>query len=124
MKFLALIYGSHTRWESLSDDEQQAVYDRYNAFAAEAGEKIAAGAELQSPAAATTVRVRNDETIVTDGPYAETKEALGGYYVLECETLDEAVELAARIPGAEHGVVEVRAAHIDEEAEQGEEDAA
>jgi hypothetical protein len=123
VKFLALIYGSQERWDSLSDEERSAVYDRYSAFGAEGGDKIVAGAELQSPTTATTVRVRGDETIVTDGPFAETKEALGGYYVLECESLDEAVALAARIPGAEHGVVEVRPAHVDAE-EQGEENAA
>jgi hypothetical protein len=121
VKFLALIYGSQERWDSLSEDEQSAIYDRYNAFGAEAGDRVVAGAELQGPATATTVRVRNDETVVTDGPFAETKEALGGYYVLECESLDEAVQLAARIPGAEHGVVEVRPAHVEAE---GEEDAA
>jgi hypothetical protein len=122
MKFLALIYGSQERWDSLSEAEQSAVYDRYRAFGEEAGDRVVAGAELQGPGTATTVRVRNDETVVTDGPFAETKEALGGYYVLECESLDEAVQLAARIPGAEHGVVEVRPAHVD--AEQGEENAA
>jgi hypothetical protein len=124
MKYLALIYGSSERWESLSEEEQSAIYERYNAFGADAGDKILAGAELQSPTAATTVRVRDDETVVTDGPYAETKEQLGGYYVLECASLDEAVQLAARIPGAEHGVVEVRPAHVDAEGEQGEENAA
>jgi hypothetical protein len=122
MKFLALIYGSQERWDSLSEDERNAVYDRYRAFGEEAGGRVVAGAELQSPGTATTVRVRNDETVVTDGPFVETKEALGGYYVLECGSLDEAVQLAARIPGAEHGAVEVRPAHVD--AEQGEEDAA
>jgi hypothetical protein len=124
MKYLALIYGSQARWDALSEDEKAAVYDRYRAFGESGGAKIVGGAELQSPATATTVRVRGDETVVTDGPFVETKEQLGGYYVLECESLDEAVELAARIPGAEHGVVEVRPAHVDEEAEQGEEDAA
>jgi hypothetical protein len=122
VKYLALIYGSQERWDALSEDARSAVYDRYNAFGAEAGDKVVGGAELQGPAAATTVRVRDDATVVTDGPYAETKEALGGYYVLECESLDEALELAARIPGAEHGVVEVRAEHV--EADQGEENAA
>ncbi len=122
MKFLALIYGSQERWDSLTEAEQSAVYDRYRAFGEEAGDKVLGGAELQGPARATTVRVRNDETVVTDGPYAETKEALGGYYVLECESIDEALELAARIPGAEHGVIEVRAEYV--EAGQGEENAA
>jgi hypothetical protein len=124
MKYLALIYGSQERRDSLSEEERSAVYERYNAFGDEAGDRIVTGAELQSPATATTVRVRGDETVVTDGPFAETKEQLGGYYVLECASLDEAVQLAARIPGAEHGIVEVRPAYVDAEAEQGEESAA
>ena len=61
---------------------------------------------------------------MTDGPFVETKEQLGGYFVLECSSLDEAVALAAKIPGAQHGTVEVRPAHVDDEAEQREEDAA
>ena len=63
---------------------------------------------LQPIAAATTVRIRNGETLVTDGPFAETKEQLGGYYVLECDNIDEALTYAAKIPAAEHGSVEVR----------------
>jgi hypothetical protein len=66
------------------------------------------GNELQPTATATTVRVRNGETMVTDGPFAETKETLGGYYLLECDSLDDAVDLAAKIPGAQHGSIEVR----------------
>jgi hypothetical protein len=74
---------------------------------------MAGGGELASPRDATTVRVRSDETLVTDGPYAEVKEALGGYFVLECDSLEEAVDYAARIPGAEHGAVEVRPVYVD-----------
>jgi hypothetical protein len=86
------------------------VYAAYRAFGEEAEKRGAmrGGNELQSATTATTVRVRNGETMVTDGPFAETKETLGGYYVLECESLDEAVELAAKIPGAKYGSVEVR----------------
>jgi hypothetical protein len=62
--------------------------------------------------------VRGDETLVTDGPYAEVKEALGGYFLLECGSIDEAIEYAARIPGAETGAIEVRPLHIDEESER------
>ena len=75
------------------------------------------GAELASTRDATTVRVRDGEALVTDGPYAEVKEALGGYYLFECESMDEAVEYAARIPGAEHGAVEVRPVFVDPSAE-------
>jgi hypothetical protein len=65
--------------------------------------------------AATTVRVRDSQLLVTDGPYAEAKEALGGYFLLDCDSLDEAVDWAARIPAAAYGAVEVRAVHVDSE---------
>ena len=67
-----------------------------------------AGEALHPTSAATTVRVRDGKTITTDGPYAETKEALGGFYLIEAANLDEAIEAAARIPGALHGAIEVR----------------
>jgi hypothetical protein len=73
------------------------------------------GDELASPRDATTVRLRGDETLVTDGPYAEVKEALGGVFILEVDSMDEAIEYAAKIPGAEHGAVEVRPLYVDEE---------
>ena len=69
---------------------------------------MVAGDALQPIETATTVRVRNDETLTTDGPFAETKEQLGGYYVLECENIDEALQYAAKIPTAEYGSIEVR----------------
>jgi hypothetical protein len=78
---------------------------------------MVAGEELASPGAATTVRLRGDETVVTDGPYAEVKEALGGLFVLEVGSLDEAIDYAAKIPGAEHGAIEVRPIYVDEEAQ-------
>ena len=71
------------------------------------------GSELAATRDATTVRVRDQETLVTDGPYAEGKEALGGYYLFECATIDDALEWAARIPGAEHGSIEVRPVYSD-----------
>jgi hypothetical protein len=119
MKVMALIYGDASRWDAFSADEREAAYEQYRAFSAEAEKAgvLAGGAELASTRDATTVRVRDGETLVTDGPYAEVKEALGGYYVLECETIDEAVEYAAKIPGAEHGAVEVRPIYVDEGAE-------
>ncbi|MEX2613066.1 MAG: YciI family protein [Gaiellaceae bacterium] len=116
---MALIYGDASRWESFSTEEREAVYVRYRAFADEAGKAgvMAGGDELASPGDATTVRVRNDETLVTDGPYAEVKEALGGYFLLECATMDEAVDYAARIPGAERGAIEVRPVYVNPNAE-------
>ena len=115
MKYLALIYGDASVWESASAEEREAAYALYRAFTDEAREAgvLAGGAELASVRDATTVRVRDAETLVTDGPYAEVKEALGGYFLLECASMDEALEWAARIPGAEHGAVEVRPTYVD-----------
>jgi hypothetical protein len=76
--------------------------------AAQAGGVLVSGAGLQPPSTATTVRLRGGERLLTDGPFAETKEQLGGFYILDCKDLDEAVELAAKIPAAQHGSVEVR----------------
>ena len=110
MKVLALIYGAEGRWDSFTDEQRNEVYERYRAFGQQAGDKIVDGAELASTRSATTVRVRDDGTAVTDGPFAETKETLGGFYLFECSDLDEAAKLAAQIPGAATGAVELRAA--------------
>jgi hypothetical protein len=116
VKVLALIWSDETGWEKLSQEERQAWYEQYRAFSVDAGDKIDGGDELAPTRAATTVRVRDGETTVTDGPFAETREQLGGYYVLDVESMDEAAELAAKIPGAKHGAVELRAAAEEEEA--------
>jgi hypothetical protein len=113
MKYLALVYGDGERFESLPDAEREEVYERYRSFAAEAKNTLTGGAELAGPRSATTVRVRNGDTQVTDGPFAETREQLGGFFVFECLSMDEAVELAARIPGAETGTVEVWPAYVE-----------
>jgi hypothetical protein len=115
MKYVALIHTDEGFWERLSDDERREVYGRYQAVADEmrrAGVMLG-GSELEPTRHATTVRVRDGETLVTDGPYAEVKEALGGYVLLDCASMDEAVDWAARIPGAEHGAVEVRPLYIE-----------
>jgi hypothetical protein len=117
---MALIYGDESQFSSLSPEERDAVYARYGAFG-DAGREagvVIGGAELGYTRDATTVRVRGDETLVTDGPYAEVKEALGGYYLLECSSMDEALDWAARIPGAEHGAIEVRPLYIDPNQEE------
>ena len=113
MKYLALIYGDENRWASLSEDERKAVYDQYNAFSQAAGTKVVDGAETADTKSATTVRVRNGQTQVTDGPAEQLSEPLGGFYLLECDTIDEAVALAEKIPGAATGVVEVRPAYVE-----------
>lgn len=113
MQFLALIHASENGWENLSDDDRQAIYQRYIDFSQR--DNVVGGAELQSTNTATTVRIRDGQTLVTDGPYAEVKEALGGYFILECGSIDEACELAAKIPAAEHGAIEVRPIHVDDQ---------
>jgi hypothetical protein len=117
---MALIYADASGWESLSEAERAAAYDRYRAFGEEATAAGVAvgGAELASTRDATTVRVREREALVTDGPYAEVKEALGGYYLLEVASMDDAIEWAAKIPGAEHGAVEIRPLYVDAEGGQ------
>jgi hypothetical protein len=109
MRYLALIYGDET--VVLSDEEQQQVMVDYTTFGEEGGKAgvLGGGGEaLQPTSTATTVRVRDGETVTTDGPFAETKEQLGGYYLFECKDLDQAIEWAAKIPGAKTGSVEVR----------------
>ena len=116
MRYMALIYGDEAAWESLSEEEERSVMAEYGAFGERAGAagRLAGGEQLAPTGTATTVRVRGGETLVTDGPYAEVKEALGGYFLLECETIREACELAARIPGAAMGAIEVRPVYIQE----------
>jgi len=120
MKYMALIYGDQSVWESFSAAEREAAYAQYRAFADQARKAgvLMGGDELASTRDATTVRVRGGETLVTDGPYAEVKEALGGYFLLECDSLEEALDQAALIPGATHGAVEVRPVHYDPEEVQ------
>ena len=114
MQFVALIHADQDAWESATEEERQAIYQRYMDFSQR--DEVVGGAELQSTTTATTVRVRNGDSTVTDGPYAETKEALGGLFILECDSIDEACRLAAEIPAAEHGAIEVRPVYVREES--------
>lgn len=94
-------------WAKLSEDEQQAVYSAYQALNETPG--LTAGFGLQAPETATTVRVQDGKTLTTDGPFAEIKDAIGGYFILEADDLDAAIEVASRIPAASMGgAVEVR----------------
>ena len=116
MKVLALIYGDESRWESFDQEQREAVYAKYRAFGQTAAAQIVDGAELAPTRTATTVRIREGQTLVTDGPFAETKEALGGFYLLDCSSLEEAAEIAAHIPDAETGTIELRPAREEEAA--------
>lgn len=113
MKYMLLIHQGDTavpgspEWEALSEDEQKAVAVDYQSVNQTEG--VTPGLWIESPETATTVRVENDETLTTDGPFVSVKEALGGYLFFEAENLDAAIELAARIPAARlGGAVEIR----------------
>jgi hypothetical protein len=117
VKYLALIYGDESVWQGMPEDQRERAYAQYRAFGEEARSAgvVLGGNELAPSRDATTVRIRESETLVTDGPYAEVKEALGGFYLLECGSLEEALDWAARIPGAAHGAVEVRPLYVEAE---------
>jgi hypothetical protein len=118
MQYMLLIYNPPGDWSALTPDQQRAVGAAYFAFTDElrTSGKMAAGDALQPVTTATSVRVRDGETLTTDGPFAETKEVLGGYYLVDVDTLDEALEWAAKIPGAAYGTIEVRPVVTDYEA--------
>jgi hypothetical protein len=109
MRYLLLIYTAEPT-QTPSPQLMQAETAAYAAFTADIRERglMQAGEALEPTSTATTVRVQDGRTVTTDGPYAETKEALGGFYLVDARDLDEAIELAARIPAAKHGAIEVR----------------
>lgn len=106
MKYMLLIYADESDWGTLSPEEQAAMTNEYMAIRKAPG--VVGDNRLQPAETATTVRVKDGETLTTDGPFVETKEVLGGYYLLEADDLDAALALAARVPAARHGAVEVR----------------
>ena len=110
MKYMLLIHDTENRWGALSDDERQQIMADYRRFTEEirASGHFRAGSQLQPTSTATTVRVRSGKRLVTDGPFAETREQLGGYYLVEARDLDEAIGLAERLPSAKMGTIEIR----------------
>jgi len=107
MKYMLLVYSDEQAW---SEDEREHCYMESAQLArqlSESGEYLAA-APLHSVTTATSVRMRDGKRLVTDGPFAETREQLGGYYLIEAADLDAAIEIAARIPGARLGTIEIR----------------
>jgi hypothetical protein len=113
MKYMLLIHQGSTplpgsdAWESLSENEKGAVYAAYKAINENPG--VTPGQQLQPPETATTVRVQDGQTLITDGPFVEIKEAIGGYLLFEADDLDAAIELASQIPAARMGgAIEVR----------------
>ena len=110
MKYMLLIHDDEQVWAKLTEAERHQLYGEYGQF----GQQIKdtghylAGAQLQPTTTATSVRVRDGKRLVTDGPFAETREQLGGYYLVNAKDLDEAIGIAARIPSAKAGTIEVR----------------
>ena len=111
MKYMLLIYHDEQQFTGLTEDERQEIYKEYRALREELTNngKFVTGSQLQAASSARTITLRNGTQMATDGPFAETKEQLGGYFLVETETIREAEEIAARIPSARMGSVEVRA---------------
>ena len=110
MKYLCLIYDDETKWATMPKEQADALMGEYFAFTdgiRQSGHYVA-GDALQPTATATTVRVRNGKVSTTDGPFAETKEQLGGYYLIEARDLNDAIQVATKIPSARFGSIEIR----------------
>jgi hypothetical protein len=110
MRYMFLIYASEADFSRMTHEEQNSIMQGHGTFAQEAIQRgiLMGGAPLQATSTARTVQVRKGKTLVTDGPFAETKEQLAGTYMLECKDMDEAIELATRIPNARYGSIEIR----------------
>jgi hypothetical protein len=110
MKYILLIYGDEKVWESASQQDRERIHDGHRVY----GEKMAkagvtrGGAELKPTTTATSIRFKNAQPTTTDGPFAETKEQLGGYYVIEVDNLEQAIDWASQMPGMTNGTVEIR----------------
>jgi hypothetical protein len=110
MKFMLLICHDEQTWNSRREDERQSIYAEYRELIDElkTNGKYLFGDQLQPATTAQSVRVRNGEQLVTDGPFAETREQVGGFFMIEADSVDEAKSIAARIPSARTGTIEVR----------------
>jgi len=108
MRYLLLIYSDPSHYETLSEQDMGQLMAAYGKFSAHTASQTQGAERLQPTATATTVRVRKGDIMTTDGPFAETKEQLGGYYLIEAKDLDEAIAIAAKVPTAQYGCVEVR----------------
>jgi hypothetical protein len=110
MNYMVLIYGSEAAGMAMSEAEQATQMQEYYAFTNLVREKgvLVSGEALHPTSSATTIRVRDGKILTTDGPFAETKEQLGGYYIFNCKDLDEAIEYASKIPGGRDGSLEIR----------------
>ncbi|MCA8961311.1 MAG: YciI family protein [Planctomycetes bacterium] len=110
MKYMLLINSEESYYETVTEQEIGELMAAYGKFSQELAESgaLVSGERLQPVATATTVRVRDGKTLTTDGPFAETKEQMGGFYMIDVENLDDAIAWAARVPSATYGSVEIR----------------
>jgi hypothetical protein len=110
MQYMLLIYDDPSVWAAMAEDEANAYYAEYVSYtnALRDSGKLVAGDQLQPTSTATSIRIRGGKTLTTDGPFAETKEVLGGYYLINADSLDEALEWGAKIPSSRVGTIEVR----------------
>jgi hypothetical protein len=110
MKYMLLIYDNEQAWGKMTEAERTKIMGEYRQFSQEIGASghHKASSQLQPTAMAKSVQVRDGKRLVTDGPFAETREQLGGYYLIEAKDIDEAIEIAARIPSSRLGTIEVR----------------
>ena len=109
-QYMLLIYGDQSGWDDVTEEQRAATLEQYGDYSKWLADKgwMRAGDELHDATQATSVRVKDGERLVTDGPFAETKEQLGGYYIIDVDNLDDAIEAASRCPGAAYGTIEVR----------------
>ncbi|MFW5689760.1 MAG: YciI family protein [Spirochaetota bacterium] len=108
MRFMVLIYSDEATEAKMSEDQWQALLSEHNAFGTRHGDRVLAGDALEPTRTARTLRRIRGEVTAVDGPFAETKEQLGGYYLLEADSMDEALEMARELPLADHSSIEVR----------------
>jgi len=110
MKYLLLIYDNEQSWDALTEGERQQIYGEYRKLREQllSTGQFVTGSQLQPISTATSVQIRDGKELVTDDPFAETHEQLGGYFLIEAQNLDEATSIAARIPSAKTGTIEVR----------------
>jgi hypothetical protein len=110
MKYMLLLWGDESQWEDMSEADTAAEMERWDAYTAELTKAgaLVSGEGLQPSATSTTLRVKDGERLLSDGPFAETKEQLGGFYVIDCKNLDEALDWAAKLPSVAYGPTEIR----------------
>ena len=118
MQYLMMIYSNETEFAGIPDQQKAGIYEEFNKLREELGAKFVGGNQLHPTATATTIRVREGKRLVTDGPFAETKEQLGGYLLIDAKDLDEAISIAARIPVARFSSIEVRPVVVRAQAAQ------